>query len=132
MLFVVMAAGLFDPFPANALAFLGLDLTCLQQCDLREEWTDQLVDQDSKKGDICDHHACVAERFGFDRHAECHACLRQERDAEIFDDIRVAVRDFSTAECANAFADRAREDVDDTDENDGTASEDRKLKLCTA
>ena len=68
-----------------------VDLACGLQGYLGEQRTDQLIDQDGKQRDVLDQLALFAKAPRRDAHTERDTCLRQQRDAEIFADLRLAL-----------------------------------------
>ena len=70
--------------------------------------------------------------FGFDRHTEGNACLRQKRDTEVLDDVLVTAHCLGAEISSAVFSCRTGEDINETDQNDHHVRKDRKLKLGAA
>ena len=111
---------------------LGLNLARFEKGDLGQHRADKLVDQHGKERDVGNDRALGAKRFGLDGHTERHACLRQKGDAEIAVDIFIAMHGTCAERRTCIFAERARKNVNDTDDDDRKIGKDRELELRTA
>ena len=112
---------------------LRLDISGLGQRDSRQRRADQLVDQHAEQNNIAHHHAIRAQRLRHrDGHAQRHAGLRQQRDAQPLLHLRRALHKLRADARARPLAERTREDIRRADEHHGGAAEHVQFQLRAA
>ena len=112
-------------------AALGDDLAGGGQRQLGEGGAYQLIHQHREEHDVA-HHVAVGKLSGLGCHAQRHASLRQQGDAEVLLDVVAAVGGPAADEGAGNFAQRAEGDVHHADEEHQRVGEDVQIQLCTA
>ena len=120
--------------PSADCAF-GIDIACFGEGDFGEHRSDQFINKHGKERDLLYDSADLrieVRTHNDGCHTQRNACLRQQRDTQIFHDIVVATGELCAQRSTAVFAYRTAENVYCTDENDPTAREYRKVKLCAA
>ena len=83
---------------------LRLNFSRLEKRDFGEEGSDDFIYKHRKEGDVYDDARALYTRGGnLACHAECNSRLRQEGDAEIIYNIRLAFREPCASVCAKIF-----------------------------
>ena len=105
---------------AGARFAFGVDIACLQKGYLGQRRADKLVYKNGEKGNTnnhgCNFRAGKFYRFFYHaRHTEGNACLGQEGDTEILNDVVVAVCKTGAEICARVFTRRTEDEVYNTD-----------------
>lgn len=112
-------------------AALREDLAGGGQRQLGEGGAYQLIHQHREEHDVA-HHVAVGKLSGLGCHAQRHASLRKQGDAEVLLDVVAAVGGPAADEGAGNFAQRAEGDVHHADEEHQRVGEDVQIQLCTA
>ena len=110
-------------FLAGAGLALGLDLACGKQGALGEGRADEFIHKHGEQHDVA-HNAAVCEGRSRKCHAECHAGLRQKRDAEVLFDVVAALRHGAADVGTGDLTERAEDDVNDADEQNERIAQD--------
>ena len=110
---------------------LGGDVACLGQSDLGKQRAYQLVDQDGEQDDVTHQTTDAGAHLLLDDdgHTQRNARLGEQRNAQILDDIGVALGPQRAGKRADVLTDATENDIHDTDENDDTAGKDGQLQL---
>ena len=108
------------------------DISRFGQCDLGDHRSDKLIDEHAEENGVSDDAPFRLGKGGecHQRHAEGHACLRNEREAEIFADLRVCAGDDGAGTGTEILTDHADDDVHDADENVRRLLEEIKAEIC--
>ena len=122
-LFQIDLAAVFDGF------FHRMDLACGLKRHLGQQRADQLVDEDREQRNVADELAFRAELHRCDAHTERDTGLRQERDAEVFADLRLAFHELRRIMCTQILAERTRNDIHHADEHDRAIFEHAEIEL---
>lgn len=113
---------------ARARFALGIDISRFRQRDLRQHRSDQLVNEHRKQRYVRDQKSVRAQRLlRFERHTERYARLRQQRYAEVFDDVIVTARKLGAEHRARILARRTAYNIRYADEYVHTVCEYGKL-----
>ena len=105
-----------------------MDLAGGLQGHFGQQRADQLVDEDGEQRDVADEVALRAELARRHAHAERDAGLRQQGDAEILADLRLTFHELCGVMRAEVFAERARQDIHDTDQHDQSVLEHAQIQ----
>ena len=92
MLFVLLVS---VSIVSSARPAFGVNFACFGKRNFGKERAKQLIDKDGKEGDIDDDVAAARHTRRKACHTERNARLRQQRDAEVVDDVVVAFRHLS-------------------------------------
>ena len=125
----------FRVFFTGARFAFGVDFTRFLQGNFGEQRSDEFVNQYREQGDIDDdfRNECAlrAQIKNILLYKVCHteryACLGKQGDAEILDDVIIALSELGTQKRAAVLTDRTADDVNNADENDDAARENGKL-----
>ena len=122
----------FRVLVARARLAFGVDIARFGKRDFREERTNEFVDKHGKEGNLRDNRALCAKLARFHCHAERNARLGKQGNAEVFDDIVVALGEFCAQIRARIFSCRTACDIHNANEYDHDIGEHREFKLRTA
>ena len=103
-------------FSGVGFAF-SLDIACFGKCDLGKEGTYDFINQNCKEGDVTNDRTVGSKFNCLHCHTESNACLREQSNTEVFNDIRVTFGHFCANACAEIFTETTGAHVNKTDDN---------------
>ena len=116
----------------HALLAFGVDIACFQKRHFGKCRSDDFVNKYGKQRNVGNDNAHRAKRHSLDCHAQRYARLRQQRDAQIFCDIFIAVRELRAKVCARIFTSRTCKDIHNADKHDYPVGKHGKFKFRAA
>lgn len=114
---------------AGGSSALGLDVAGFGQRDLGQQRADEFEDHNGEQHDVSDQGAVLAEHEDLQRHSERDACLREQGNAEVFDDVRLAVHHLGKRSRAEAFSDRSYGKEQHADHDDRKVGEHEQVEF---